>query len=298
MDPFDFLLRAPPAPPAFTSVEECYARLESMDASWTGSIERAAAGGFVADRLGIAFVAGYRAALQRLDSALSRASFCATEEGGAHPRAIRSRLEPRGAAFVLSGTKTFATLASSARTLLVVASMGEAEGRNRLRVARIPADRAGITIRDRAPIPFAPEIPHAEVVFEAVDVQHDELLEGDGYERVLKPFRTLEDAHVLAAALGYLVQIARRFGPAEAQIEDALATLASLRDVGTRDPLAPSTHLALAGAITAAQRVVTAADFSNADEATRTRWERDRPLLAVAGTAREKRREAAWRTLA
>jgi len=298
MDPFDLLLRAPPAPPAFANVEESYARLESMDASCTGSIERAAAGGFVADRLGIAFVAGYRAALQRLDPALSRASLCATEEGGAHPRAIRSRLEPRGEAFVLSGTKAFATLASSARTLLVVASVGEAEGRNRLRIARIPADRAGVTIRDRAPIPFAPEIPHAELVFDAVVVRDDELLEGDGYESVLKPFRTLEDAHVLAAALGYLVQIARRFGPAEAQIEDALATLASLRDVGTRDPLAPSTHLTLAGAITAAQRVATAADFTKADEATRTRWERDRPLLAVAGTARGKRREAAWRALA
>jgi acyl-CoA dehydrogenase len=297
MDPFDFLLRAPPAPSAFASVEESYTRLESMDAAWTGSIDRAAAGGFVADRLGIAFVAGYRAALQRLDPALSRASLCATEEGGAHPRAIRSRLEPSDGGFVLSGTKTFATLASRARTLLVVASVGESEGKNRLRVARIPADRAGVTIRDRAPVPFAPEIPHAEVVFETVRVEADEVLEGDGYERVLKPFRTHEDAHVLASALGYLVQIARRFGPDEAQVEDALATLASLRDVSARDPLAPSTHLVLAGALMAADRVAASADFGKADEATRTRWERDRPLLAVAGTARGKRREAAWRAL-
>jgi len=298
LDLFDFLLRSPPNPAAFTNVEESYVRVESMDASWPGSIDRAAAGGFVADRLGIAFVAGYRAALQRLDPALSRASLCATEEGGAHPRAIRSRLEPSHGGFVLSGAKTFATLASGARTLLVVASVGESEGKNRLRVACIPADRAGVTIRDRAPVPFAPEIPHAEVVFEAVKVEEGEVLEGDGHDRVLKPFRTHEDAHVLAAALGYLVQTARRFGPAEAQIEDALATLASLRDVGTRDPLAPSTHLVLAGAITAAQRVAIAADFAKADEATRTRWERDRPLLAVAGTARGKRREAAWHALA
>ena len=294
---YDFLLRSPPTPVAFTNVDESYARLEAIDGAWGGSVERAAVGGFVADRLGIAFLAGYRAALQRLDPSLSRASLCATEEGGAHPRAIRARLEPADGAFVLTGAKTFATLASRAQTLLVVASVGEIDGRNQLRIARIPSERAGVTIRDRPPIPFAPEIPHAEIIFENVRVEASELLEGDGYERVLKPFRTLEDVHVLASALGYLVQVARRFGPAEPQIEEALATLASLREVAARDPLAPSTHVVLAGAIASSQRLAASAGLANADEPTRTRWERDRPLLAVAGTARGKRREAAWRAL-
>lgn len=102
---------------------------------------------------------------------------------------------------------------------------------------------------------------------------------------------------MLASALGYLVQIGRRFDPAEAQIEEALATLASLREVAARDPLAPSTHLVLAGAIASSQRLAASAKFASADEPTRARWERDRPLLAVAGTARGKRREAAWRAL-
>lgn len=298
MDLFELLLRSPAAPSAFVDVGASYARLESMDASWTGSIDRAAAGGFVADRLGVAFLAGYRAALQRLDPTLSRASLCATEEGGAHPRAIRSRIEPRDGAFVLSGVKSFATLASHAQALLVVASVGESDGKNRLRVARIPSARAGVTIRERAPLPFAPELPHAELMLESVRVEASEILDGDGYERVLKPFRTVEDAHVLAATVGYLVQIARRFGPMEAQIEAALATLAALREVGRRDPLAPSTHVLLAGTLASAERLSTAADLTRADEATRMRWERDRPLLAVAGTARTQRREAAWRALA
>lgn len=275
-----------------------YAHLESMDSSWTDHIDRAAAGGFVADRLGVAFLAGYRSALQRLDPTLSRASLCATEEGGAHPRAIRARLEPGHGAFVLSGAKSFATLASHAQSLLVVASVGESDGKNRLRVVRIPRDRAGVTIRERAPLPFAPEIPHAELTLESVRVEASEVLEGDGYESVLKPFRTIEDAHVLAATVGYLVQIARRFGPAEAQLEAALATLAGLREVGVRDPLAPSTHVLLAGTFAAAERLSTSADFARADEATRARWERDRPLLAIASTARNQRREAAWRALA
>ena len=35
--------------------------------------------------------------------------------------------------------------------------------------------------------------------------------EPGGYERYLKPFRTTEDCHVLAALLGYLTRVARRY---------------------------------------------------------------------------------------
>ncbi len=34
-------------------------------------------------------------------------------------------------------------------------------------------------------------------------VADDELLPGDGYDDLLKPFRTIEDTHVLAAAVGW-----------------------------------------------------------------------------------------------
>ena len=37
-----------------------------------------------------------------------------------------------------------------------------------------------------------------------------DLLPGDGYDIYLKPFRTIEDIHVHAALIGYLVGVARR----------------------------------------------------------------------------------------
>ena len=181
------------------------------------TLDRAALAGFAADRLGFAFVGGYGAALAQLVPSIApRACLAATERGGAHPRAILTTLsEPDAAtgARLLDGEKTWITLGTLATELLVVARLGgprEArEGKGSLRVVRLPAARAGITLREGVATPFAPEVPHAEARFEGVSVAPEELLEGDGYDEYLKPFRTIEDVHVLGATLGYLVRVAR-----------------------------------------------------------------------------------------
>jgi acyl-CoA dehydrogenase len=293
---FRFLLEEDVAVAPMDSVESCHARIAPLDARFSNTVDRAAAGGFVADRIGYAFLAGYRAALSKLDPTLSRASLCATESGGAHPRAIQTRLEAVDGsdAFVLDGEKSFATLASAAETLLVVASRGERDGRNWLQIARIPSRREGVTIRDRDPVAFAPEIPHARVAFRRVRVEPNEILEGDGYERFLKPFRTIEDIHVMAAWLGHVVRLVRAHEESRELAERALSTLASLRTIGGEDPSNPETHIVLAGALAQAGELAGTVMLARAAEPVRTRWQRDLPLLAVAGTVRSLRREAAW----
>jgi len=275
------------------SVLECYERIAPLDARFSSTVDRAAAGGFLADRIGFAFVAGYRAALAKLDPTLGRASLCASESGGAHPRAIETRLEPRGDAFVLNGEKTFATLASAADVLLVVASRGRDGDRNHLQIARIPSTREGVTIRDRDPIAFAPEIPHARVAFREARVEASEIVDGDGYTSFLKPFRTIEDVHVMAAWLGHVVRLARAHDEAREIVEKSLAGIAALRTINEEGPLDPGTHIALAGVLALASEVGSAVTLAKADEAVRARWQRDLPLLAVAGAARNARREAA-----
>jgi len=277
------------------SVGACYERVAAFDARFAHPVDRAAAGGFVADRIGYAFVAGYRAALSNLDPSLSRASLCASETGGAHPRAIETTLRPDGDALVLDGEKTFATLASAADVLLVVASRGRDGERNHLQIARIPSKREGITIRDRDPIAFAPEIPHARVTFRGVRVEPSEILEGDGYTRWLKPFRTIEDVHVIAAWLGHVVRLVRAHDEPRPLLEKALAAIAALRTIGDEDPLDPAAHIALAGVLGVAAELAATLTLAKADEAIRTRWRRDLPLLAVASTARSARLEAAHR---
>jgi acyl-CoA dehydrogenase len=289
---------------------------------FTGQVERALWGGFHADRLGYAFVAGYAAALARLFEHVARLhptpsgrsftdrplpaklSLCATEAGGGHPRAIATRLDKQGGALVLNGEKTFATLATMADELLVVASRGiEADGKNRLRVVRVRPDAKGVTITPRPETPFAPEIPHAVVRFADAVVENEDVLPGDGYEHWLKPFRTLEDTHVLASAVGYLQGAARAHGFGRDVMAELMSTSLALIDVGARDPDAPLTHVVLAGLLGGARRLMASLDAewertSTAGVASeRTRWERDRPLLQIADVVRGKRTEAAWARL-
>jgi hypothetical protein len=286
--------------------------------AFTGQVERALWGGFHADRLGYAFVAGYAAALSRLfDHAArvqggapgrafperplpSRLSLCATEAGGAHPRSIATRLDKQGGALLLNGEKTFATLAPLAEELLVVASRGfEAEGRNRLRLVRVKPTAPGVQLIARPATPFAPEIPHSIVRFTEVVIESDDVLPGDGSEHYLKPFRTIEDAHVLAATVGYLQGAARAHGFGRDVVAELTSLALALIDAGARDPTAPLTHVVLAGLFGSVRRLADSldAEWEKASEEERERWHRDRPLLMVADGVRALRTEAALQRL-
>jgi hypothetical protein len=279
---------------------------------FTGQVERALWAGFHADRLGYAFVGGYGAALSRLVEHVGQAQgiagrplpanvcLCATESGGAHPRAIATRLEKLGGALVLDGEKTFATLATVADELLVVASRGlEADGKNRLRVVRVSPKAKGVEIIPRPETPFTPEIPHAIVRFKGVVVEDEDMLPGDGYEQWLKPFRTIEDTHVLAATVGYLQGVARAYDFGHDVSAELISLALSLVDVGARDAGKPLTHIVLAGLFGTARRLVASLDaaWAKAPEDERARWERDRPLLMIADNARGKRTDKAWELL-
>lgn len=76
------------------------------------------------DRLGLAFAAGYSAALEHLipDVTLPCA-LCVTEADGNHPRAIKASLKASnaGPGYTLDGAKTFVTFGNIAKTLIVAA---------------------------------------------------------------------------------------------------------------------------------------------------------------------------------
>ena len=274
----------------------------SAAAGLAAPVERAIAGGFAADRLGYAFASGYHEALQQLVPALgeARAALAATEAGGAHPRAIKTQLAPHGEDFVLNGDKAWVTLGTHAAELLIVASEGlDPLGRNRLVLCRIPADRAGVTLRELPATPFAPEIPHAALALQAVRVAAVERLPGDAYERYLKPFRTVEDLHVHAALLGWLVQLARRLEFPRPILEELVLLISAARSLCAAAADEPTVHVALGGLIAGCRRLLETIGprWAAAEAATRLLWERDRPLLDVAGKARAQRLEVAWERL-
>lgn len=259
------------------------------------SIDRAVRGGYAADRVGAAFVAGYGAALSALvPDAPARTSLCATEEGGAHPRAIATRLDP---SLRLVGAKRWSTLATEAELLLVVATTGvDDQGRSRLKLVRVSPRAPGVTITAMPPPPFAPEVGHAEIRLDT-QVAPGDVLPGDGYTDYLKPFRTVEDVHVHGAMLGWMLGLAARHAWPHELVERLLAAVASLRTLAASPPLAPSTHLALAGAIAVTRELVERAPWTTLEPEALARWQRDRPLLEVAGKARAARLDAAWTSL-
>ncbi len=312
----EFLLCTPPQPwPVTDEVSSFWGQRLRCELPFTAPLARAAALGFFADRLGYAFAAGYQEALTQLllgtpltASPDEPLALCATELGGAHPRAIATRLLPVDAVaaggqsrYQLDGEKTFVTLGEQARRLLLIVSCGlDAQGRNRLAAVCIPKDRAGVTLSAGPVTPFVPEIPHASLRLHGVEVTADELLPGDGYERYLKPFRTLEDVHVHAALLGYLLQVGRRCGWPAAQQAEAVALLCALGPIAAAPPLSAAMHIALAGVLAATLRLVERSEplWAQVDAPSAERFARDRRLLGVAGKVRTQRTESAWLALA
>lgn len=291
--------------PAPDTLDAWWSSVRPATARWSEPVDRAIARGARADRVAYAFATGYQAALRKLVPALAddaMVSLCITEEKGNHPRAIETRLTPDGASggFRVSGRKRWATGSPQALELLVAARAGEnGDGRPELKLVRVRGGAPGLTIEPMHGVAFVPEIAHGSVTLDDVAVAASDVLPGDGYERYVKPFRTLEDVHVAAALGAHLLALAFRFGWPHEIRERLLAHLVTARALALADPGSGATHLALAGLFAEQGRLLLAIEpcWELADPATRSRWERDSALLSVAGTAREKRREVAWKRL-
>ncbi|WNG38717.1 acyl-CoA dehydrogenase [Archangium violaceum] len=299
-----FLLTESPVPTTLGSIEDWWRQHLRLASRFSLLVDVAFTGGFAADRLGYAFASGYHSALRSLLPALPRDrryALCVTEAQGGHPSAMNTRLTGAGdGPQRLEGSKAFITLGTAADELLVVATEGQdAQGRNRLRLVRLDSRRAGVTLTELPPTPFVPEVPHAELRLNEVEVAPEEVLPGDGYERYVKPFRTVEDCHVFAAVLGWLIQVARRSGWPDEVREELLALAVTMRGLAQSDPASPAVHLALSGAIDLFRARVDGLGtlWERVDTQTRERWERDRLLLNVAGKVRAKRRETARQKL-
>lgn len=302
------VLRADPQAPAgpLSTVDDWWPRHLAQAGAWADPASRAIAGGFAADRVAWAFASGYQAALRALvpglpDEAL--AAFCVTEEQGNRPRDIRSTVRALpGGGWQLDGAKRWATLGPAGSLLLVAAASADTLGtpRPRLQLLQVPVPSAGLEVVAMPVTRFVPEVPHAALRMEGLRLGAQALLPGDGYEHYVKPFRTLEDLHVTLAVLAYLLREARARAWPEAYREQLVAALALLAALSDGEVSAPETHVALAGALTWAHALHAQAQplWAAASDEAAARWQRDAPLFAVAGTARQLRAAAAWNRLA
>jgi hypothetical protein len=292
--------------PSYDSVDHWWPIFRQARHAWSEPIDQALIGGATADRVGYAFAAGYQAALRRMDPGLPEDRICClsvTEEGGGHPRVVQSTFTPiaSGSAYCLNGRKKWATLSSAGGVALVVASTGtDAEGRNQLRVARVDLGSPGVQVVPMPPTAFVPEIQHCRLEFDDVRVQANQFLLGDGYTRYVRPFRTLEDTHVGAGILAYVLAIAFRYDWARELREQLMQLIVTLRSLALTDPSAPAVHVALEGFFHIRDDVLKRCEpcWQQVDDDVRRRWERDAALTSIAGNVRAQRARKAWERLA
>ncbi len=291
--------------PRYESVDEWWPVFRDIRRSWNEPIDQALIGGVTADRVGYAFAAGYQAALRRMDPDLPEDRICCfsvTEEGGGHPRAVKATFTPvaGGGSCKLSGRKKWATLSSAGGFALVVASTGtDAEGLNQLRVARVDLGAPGVKVMPMPATAFVPEIVHCRLEFDDVRVNADQFLPGDGYTHYVRPFRTLEDTHVGAGVLAYVLAISFRYDWPRELREELLHLIVSLRGLAMADPSSPPIHVALEGFLRARGALLERCQpcWNDVDESVRQRWQRDAALISIAANVRGQRTKTAWERL-
>jgi alkylation response protein AidB-like acyl-CoA dehydrogenase len=286
------------------SVADWWPRYRAIAAEHSDPIHQAIIGGFVADRVGWAFASGYQAALRALfpDAPADRiCALCVTETDGNSPKAIKSSLKKEGKTWLLNGAKRWTTLGPDG-ALFFVAARDEAASTERpaIRIARVSSGVPGLKIQVMPQTKFVPEVPHAQLEFENLKVKETEILPGDGYDQYVKPFRTIEDIHIQAALLSYLMREGQRLSWPQGWLERLSALLAAMGKLSDMPAAHAETHIALAGALAISGGLIaeteTFWEAAAADPAAE-RWKRDRELLKVAGGIRAQRTKRAWENL-
>lgn len=302
------ILAGPIEPAPWTSLDDFWKHHRANLGTPTNPVhpvEAAILGGFRSEILATAFAAGYQAALAALFPALpgdNMVSLCVTERGGGHPRAIFTRLEKSSSGtYTLTGEKRWATLSPQASLLLVVARAGEdpTTKRSLFRVVKVSPQARGVRIIPMPETPFVPEIPHAEISLEEVPVTDADILPGDGYDDYVKPFRTIEDIHVHAAGVGYLIRICREFDLGRSLVERLAHVVSSLRTWAAADAKDPVTHIVLAGVLAESSAILRDVDVALAKAAPRqhTKFVTDKPIFEIASRVRAERSTKAWERL-
>lgn len=301
-------LTAPTTVPELASVAQWRQQWQHTAEAGGSPFDLAVRGGYAADRLAWAFASGHQAAMRALLPALPPAQilcFCLTEPAGNRPRDLRTVCRADGAeGFVVDGDKRWVTLGTANDVYLVMAVQHgpQAPGEPAtLRLLHITADSPGLQATAMPPTRFTPEMPHAELQLRGVRVTASALLPGDGWTAYGKPFRTLEDTHIAAATLAWLLREGRaRAWPADF-LQRTLALLQALRGLAAAPADAAANHVALAGALAWAQQLYGEAGTlwaAGPDDAAAQRWQRDAPLHTLASGVRAQRATRAWQRLA
>ncbi len=266
------------------------------------SVVRAILGGRQSPTVAHAFAAGYQSAVEALFQMETPelASLCVSETGGNHPRVIETSLNNEDGRLFLNGRKQFVSGAKDAQVLFVAATTGSSDtGLPQLKVVRVRNGQPGLDIQEMPPLGFVPEMPHGRVTFDALEVDAADVLPGDGYLNYIKPFRSVEDLHVMAALSAYRFGEAIDSGWDREACAKHIPLLLSLTSLANSDWSSASLHLSLFACREQLLRLLETTDplYEQFNPEGFTNWKRDRKLLSIASQAHAKRTDNAWHSL-
>ncbi len=197
----------------------------------------------------------------------------------------------------LSGSKDFVTTGDAAQWLLVSAREEGAGESPRLGLFVIESTGVGVSLVAGPDLPIVPDIAHGRLSLEQAAGKR---LPGDGWSEYVKPFRTHEDLHVLAALTAWLYGIALPEQWPRPLALRLLGVLAAAAEVARQPANEPATHLLLAALLeqfAALQPEVDRA-LMESQGSWNAMWKRDRAVLGIARDAQTRRLEQAITALA
>lgn len=259
-----------------------------------GSFALAVYGGRVASTPGLAFLAGYQAALRALwaDAPEGLGALCATENRKLRPADMSTRV----LGMTLTGCKDFVTAGASASWLLVPAREEQPGESIRLGLFVVRPGSAGVLLETGRQLPLLPDIPHARLHLEQATAER---LEGDGWTDYVKPFRSLEDLYVLVALAAWIYGIGLQHQWPRGLMLRLLAVLVSGAEIAGQSPHEPVTHLLLGALIeqfhALRPELDSALDMTEGPWA--DLWRRDNGVLGLARNAQDRRLRKAMQVL-
>lgn len=288
------LLIGPLQPVAATSGLRDWYQAVCDGASSTDSVSQAVYGGRLATTPGLAFLAGYQAALRALwpDALPGLGALCTTERRKLRPADMTTRCEDGQ----LSGSKDFVTAGDAAQWLLVSARDEGTDESPRLGLFVVEPTGAGVSLVAGPDLPIVPDIAHGRLSLERAAGRR---LPGDGWSEYVKPFRSHEDLHVLVALTAWLYSVALLEQWPRPLALRLLSVLSAAAEVARRPAHEAAAHLLLAGLLEQFAALQPDVDRALADSQGpwAALWRRDRAVLGLAREAQARRLEQALAAL-
>ncbi|MGY4531150.1 hypothetical protein ACVW0Y_000253 [Pseudomonas sp. TE3786] len=276
------------------ALEEWYAALLARLGEGVTPFEQALLGGRLAATPGLAFLAGYQAALRALwpSAPWTLGAFCVTENRSVRPTDLQVRLD----GLSLSGRKDFVTAADAADWLLVAARSELPGTAPQIAMCVTYNGTPGVRVEVLPPLSLMPDVSHGRLHLQAAPCER---LPGDGWDAYAKPFRSLEDLHVLVALVAWLYGVGCDNAWHQGLRLRLLALLGSCAEIARMGMNEPATHLLLAGVFDQFTHLRGEIDcaMDNGKPHWQDLWKRDSSLLEIARVAREKRLQNALASL-